>query len=85
MTSPVIQRQELIQSINTLPDEVLTELASFLEYLQYKTLHQKTTPPQQNFLLSIAALGESGQDNISESDEAILRNEIDSILCSKYQ
>jgi transcriptional regulator with AAA-type ATPase domain len=69
----------LIQSINTLPDEALTELVNFLEYLKYKTLHQKPQPSQQNFLLSIAALGQSGQTNISESDEEILRNEIDPV------
>ena len=33
-------------------------------------------PPQQNFLLTVAALGQSGQSNISDSDEAILLNEV---------
>lgn len=79
MSNLVVQKQELIQSINTLPDEALSELANFLEYLQYKIRHQKTSPPQQNFLLSIAALGQSGQADISESEEGILCDEIDPI------
>lgn len=79
MSNLAVQKQELIQSINALPDEALIELANFLEYLQYKTRHQKTSPPQQNFLLSIAALGQSGETDISDLEEEILCNEIDPI------
>ncbi|MCT7957976.1 DUF2281 domain-containing protein [Laspinema palackyanum] len=39
------QRENLIASINTLPDEMLNELASFIEYLRYKTVQQQRTPP----------------------------------------
>jgi hypothetical protein len=79
MSNLVVQKQELIQSIDTLPDEALIELANFLEYLQYKIRHSKTPQSQQNFLLSIAALGQSGQTDISESEESILGHEIDPI------
>jgi hypothetical protein len=80
MSKSVVQRQNLIQSINTLSDDQLIELANFLDYLQYKSLQQQTpAPPQQNFLLTIAGLGQSGQSTVSESDEEILGNEIDPI------
>jgi len=80
MTKTTVERQHLIEVINTLPDEVLIEIASFLEYLRYKTVqHQNPDPPKQNFLLAVAALGNSGQTDIADTDEAILYNEIDSI------
>lgn len=80
MPKKTVERQDLIEAVNTLPDEVLIELASFVEYLRYKTVQsQSTEPPKQNFLLAVAGLGKSGQPNISEIDEEILRNEIDPI------
>jgi hypothetical protein len=36
-------------------------------------------PPKQNFLLTVAGLGNSGQTDTSDRDEEILRNEIDPI------
>jgi hypothetical protein len=70
----------LIEAVNALPDEVLIDCTSFVEYLRYKTVqHQNSEPPQQNFLLTVAGLGKSGQTDISDSDEEILRNEIDPI------
>jgi hypothetical protein len=80
MAKTTVERQNLIEAVNALPDEVLIELASFLEYLHHKTVQrQNAEPVQQNFLLTIAALGKSGQPDISDSDEEILRNEIDPI------
>ena len=78
MNSTTIKRQKLIEAVNNLPDEALFELASFLDYLHYKTRQQRE--PDKNassFLLAIAGLGNSGQQDISEQDEEILHNEID--------
>ncbi|NJM76022.1 MAG: DUF2281 domain-containing protein [Acaryochloridaceae cyanobacterium RU_4_10] len=80
MSNTTVERQNLIEAVNTLPDEAVSELASFVEYLRYKTLQpQNSEPPKQNFLLTIAGLGKSDQSNTSDSDEEILRNEIDPI------
>ncbi|ANV85835.1 hypothetical protein AWQ21_14990 (plasmid) [Picosynechococcus sp. PCC 7003] len=70
------ERQHLIHAVEILPDEVLTELTSFLDYLSYKTQQQQSQESQQNFLLNIAGLGHSGEHNISELDEEILKTEI---------
>jgi hypothetical protein len=80
MSNATEERQNLIEAVNALPDEALTELVSFVEYLRYKTLQpDRSNPPKQNFLLAVAGLGNSGQNDISDSDEEILRNEIDPI------
>ncbi|WP_030008079.1 DUF2281 domain-containing protein [Picosynechococcus sp. NKBG042902] len=80
MPKTTVERQYLINTVETLPDEVLTELANFLDYLSYRTQQQQSSQEsQQNFLLDIAGLGQSGERNISESDEAILETEIDSL------
>jgi Protein of unknown function (DUF2281) len=80
MAKTTIERQNLIEAVNTLPDDVLIELASFVEYLRYKTVQRQTSEsPKQNFLLAIAGLGTSGQPNTSDDDEEILHNEIDPI------
>jgi hypothetical protein len=77
MAKITVERQALIEAVNTLPEEVLTELTSFVDYLQFKAVQPKSPEPsQQNFLLAIAGLGESGQANIADSDEAILRSEV---------
>jgi Apea-like HEPN len=74
MSKTTIERQNLIEAVNALPDEVLIELTSFVEYLRYKTVQpQNAEPPGQNFLLTIAGLGNSGQTDILDSDEKILR------------
>ena len=80
MNSTIIERQKLIEVVNNLPEEALFELASFLDYLRYKTRQQRE--PDNNatsFLLAVAGLGNSGQQDISEQDEEILHNEIDSV------
>ena len=79
MNNPTIERQQLIEAVRSLPDEVLFELASFLDYLRYRALQQKDTNSPPNFLTSVTGLGDSGQQNIAEQDEEILRTEIDPI------
>lgn len=78
MDGTTVERQKLIEAVSTLPDEALLELASFLDYLRYKSVQRRepnnNTP---NFLLAIAGLGNSGQQDVSERDEEILGNEID--------
>ncbi|MEM8641990.1 MAG: hypothetical protein AAGG51_24730 [Cyanobacteria bacterium P01_G01_bin.54] len=36
MNSTTVKRQDLLNAVNTLPETALPELASFLDYLQYK-------------------------------------------------
>jgi Protein of unknown function (DUF2281) len=80
MSNATKERQNLIEAVNALPDEALTELVSFVEYLRYKTLQPENSKlPKQNFLLAVAGLGNSGRADTSDSDEEILRNEIDPI------
>lgn len=80
MSQTTVERQNLIEAVNTLPDEALTELAIFVDYLRYKTVRQqRADSPAQPFLLAIAGLGQSGQTNISDTDEEVLQNEIDPI------
>lgn len=80
MDGTIVERQKLIEAVSTLPDEALFELASFLDYLSYKSLQQRTpTRNATNFLFAVAGLGSSGQSDISERDEEILRNEIDPV------
>ncbi|BAZ53339.1 hypothetical protein NIES4103_60130 [Nostoc sp. NIES-4103] len=80
MDGTTVERQKLIEAVSTLPDEALPELASFVDYLRYKSDHLRQ--PDSNasgFLLAIAGLGNSGQNDVSERDEEILRNEIDPV------
>ncbi|WP_088894243.1 hypothetical protein [Leptolyngbya ohadii] len=80
MSETTAERQNLIEVVNALLDEALVELANFLDYLRYKTAQGKElNASQQNFLLSLAGLGKSEQQDVSESDEAILRTEIDPV------
>jgi hypothetical protein len=79
-------RQELIEKIKKLPYEVLPELATFIAYLQYRAdlpvpSPQASEQPKSGsaFLLSIAGLGQSDEDDLSERDEEILVKEIDPI------
>lgn len=80
MNSLSINRHKLIEAVNALPNEKLIELASFVEYLQYKSTRQKEVDNHKSsFLMSIAGLGASTEINISERDEDILKNEIDPV------
>ena len=73
-----ISREAFLQALNRFG---VSPFQTNLEELtaEVSLQHLKTEPPQRNFLLTVAALGKSGQSNISESDEEILRNEIDPI------
>lgn len=80
MQSPVIQRQQLIETVSNLPEEFLFELASFLDYLHYKTCQQKEINSSPSaFLTSVTGLGNSGQQDISIRDEEILQEEVDPV------
>lgn len=80
MDRTTVERQKLIEAMVALPDEVLLELASFLDYLRYKSVQKRDfSHNAHNFLIAVAGLGNSGQPDISERDEEILRNEIDPI------
>lgn len=80
MNISTVERQKLLEAVRDLPEEVLVELASFLDYLRYKSAHQKEVNNHSaSFLAAVAGLGNSGQQDISERDEEILRNEIDPI------
>jgi hypothetical protein len=80
MEGATVKRQKLIEAIGTLPNEALFELANFLDYLRYKSV-QREEPGNHsaNFLVAVAGLGKSEQQNVSERDEKILRNEIDPV------
>ncbi|NEO83337.1 MAG: hypothetical protein F6J87_03605 [Spirulina sp. SIO3F2] len=78
-----VEREQLHQAVDNLPDTVLVELASFLDYLQYKSTSQAVErPTSSGFLAAIAGLGCSGQSDIAERDEEILQNEVDPMLRS---
>ncbi|GAB4364772.1 MAG: hypothetical protein Kow00121_00740 [Elainellaceae cyanobacterium] len=80
MNAPAANRQKLIEMVNTLPDNVLVELASFIDYLHYKSSQPHETEERGSaFLLSIAGLGTSKDSNVSERDEEILQAEIDPV------
>ncbi len=58
MDGTTVERQKLVEAVNTLPDEVLLELASFLDYLRYKSVKLKEPDNNAtNFLLAVAGLG----------------------------
>lgn len=80
MDGTTVERQKLIDVVSTLPDEALFELASFLDYLRYKSV-QRREPDNYaaNFLVAVAGLGNSGQEDVSDRDEEILGSEIDPV------
>lgn len=78
MDRTTVERQKLIEAVSALPEQSLLELASFLDYLHYKSVQQRELDNNTaSFLAEISGLGNSGQEDISERDEEILRNEID--------
>jgi hypothetical protein len=78
MDRSTVERQQILEAVSTLPEEALVELASFLDYLRYKSSQRRDANNQSaSFLVSVAGLGNSGQQDVSERDEEILRNEID--------
>ncbi len=67
-------RQQIIDIIDSLPEDAFSELVSFVGYLRYKAVETKTKPAHNSFLLSIAGLGASTEKDVSERDEEILAN-----------
>lgn len=84
MSTLTPSRGQLIDVVSKLPLEVLPELATFLNYLQFKVeLQPQTEQVKQvakgsEFLLSIAGIGTADED-LSERDEEILAEEIDPV------
>lgn len=79
MNTSTEERQKLIEAVNALPAEALIELASFIDYLRYKSVQPSANQSSSAFLLSIAGLGSSQERDVSERDEEILRTEVDPI------
>jgi len=79
MDVPLAERQKLIEAVSTLPDEALAELASLVDYLRYKSAQSQEKKQGSSFLLSIAGLGSSGEQDLSERDEEVLHQEVDPI------
>ena len=80
MDRSTVERQKLLEAVSALPEEALLELANFLDYLRYKSAQRREVNNRSaNFLVAVAGLGHSGQPDISERDEEILRNEIDPV------
>jgi hypothetical protein len=72
MSTVAAKRQQLAESITTLPDEAVLELASFVDYLKYKLSASSSNPAAQapsNILANIAALPLEGKtDEFSGQD-----------------
>ena len=79
MDTLTTNRNQIIESIEALPQESLAELVYFLDYLRYKSNGKQSQKTNENFLLSVAGLGTSIEKDISERDEDILANEVDPI------
>jgi hypothetical protein len=82
MIHSTVDREQLLTLINALPDELLAEVANYADYLQSKAIvfnQTNQTNQSSNFLLSIAGLGSSEEKDVSDKQEQILANEIDSI------
>lgn len=80
MDRSTVKRQQLLEAVSALLEEALVELASFLDYLRYKSAQRREVNSHSaNFLVAVAGLGNSGQPDVSERDEEILRNEIDPV------
>src|SRR5262245_21510388 len=93
MSTQTLTRQQLIETINELPPEILPELANFVAYLQFKANLPDQLLPHASvqleagstFLLAIAGLGESDEIDLSERDEEVLAQEIDPIRGWSHQ
>ncbi|MDY6783507.1 MAG: hypothetical protein SW833_13355 [Cyanobacteriota bacterium] len=79
MNSSSSQRQQIIEAIEGFPDELITELTSFVNYLRYKSTQTRPQKSGKDFLLTVAGLGASTECDVSERDENILASEIDPI------
>jgi len=86
MNTEVFTRQQLVEAIDKLPSDSLPELAGFIEYLRFKarSSHRATTKKVRKksgseFLMAIAGIGASDEDDISERDEEVLAKEVDPV------
>lgn len=81
MNMNTINHHAIIHTIKGLPAEALPELAEFINFLKFKMnmpqVENKKKP--SDFLMSIADLGASDEDDISERAEEILSREISSV------
>jgi len=81
--STLVIRQQLLETIDELPTETLSELAVFLDYLRFKTSNAMPKAEKQSvtdgssFLLAIAGIGASAETDSAERNEEILATEID--------
>lgn len=82
MDALTANRQQIVKAIENLPIEVLPELANFVEYLRYKATHRTSMSEpivEENsgsaFLLSIAGIGASAENDFSQEDEEILASD----------
>jgi hypothetical protein len=57
-------REKIIESIQTLPDESLTKLINFVDYLRYKVTEKQPQETSSSFLVSVAGLDASIEMNI---------------------
>ena len=79
METTTPSRPQLIEVIKKLPSEKLPELANFLSVLLKTEKPEKSTNNSgADFLKAITGLGEAEED-LSERDEEILAQEIDSV------
>ncbi|WP_009633888.1 DUF2281 domain-containing protein [Synechocystis sp. PCC 7509] len=69
MDALTTNREQIIESIKTLPEESLAELINFVDYLRYKSTEKQPPKPSSNFLLSIAGLGTSVEKDVSGRDD----------------
>lgn len=81
MDRPNAKRQKVIEAVNRLSDDALSELSVFVDHLSEKSTQNdgENNAHGASFLRAIAGLGASGQTDISERDEEILSQEVDSI------
>jgi hypothetical protein len=71
MNSTTSLKQHILATLDSLPEESLSEVATFLEFLQYKHAGQRQTPYVP------VALGGLWQDiSISDEDIAEVRREM---------
>lgn len=68
MDRSTVERQQILEAVSALPEEVLMELASFLNYLRYKSAqHREANNHSPSFLVVVAGLGNSGQFRLINS------------------
>jgi hypothetical protein len=60
MSRSAIERQQSLEAVNTLPAEALVELASFLDYLRYKSDQRRGANNQSASFLVAVRPEESG-------------------------